>query len=97
MSTHSRSTFKVRAGIMAALAVCAIFAAQVHAGSFYGPRNTIPVERLPPVVQTCGGIFALSQTGPRLRFEKIKDLGPCPVKRVVRWIGPRGTIPVYLD
>jgi len=68
MSTHSRNTFKVRVGIMAALAAFAIFAAPVHAAAFYGPRSTIPAEPLPPVKQTCGGVFALSQTGPRLRF-----------------------------
>ena len=97
MNTHVRTTFKVRAGIMAALAVCAIFAAPVHAGGFYGPRNTIPVEPLPPVKQTCGAVFAPAWSGPRPRFEKVKDLGSCPVKAIVRWIGPRATIPVYKD
>lgn len=96
MNAHARSTSKVRAGIMAALAVCAVIAAPVHAGGFYGPRNTVPAERL-PVKQTCGGVFALSQKGPRPRFEKVKDLGPCPVKGVVRWIGPRATIPIYRE
>lgn len=96
MSTFIRSTFKVRVGTAAALAVSMAAAAPVHAGGFYGPRNTIPVEPLPPAKQTCGAVFAPPLTGPRPeRFEKVKDLGKCPVKEVVRWLGPRATIPVY--
>lgn len=97
MNTYPSRKFGIRAAIgMAALFVAvAAIAAPVHASGFYGPRNTIPVEPLQPVVQACGGVFAPAWSGPRPRFQKVKDLGPCPVRQVVRWIGPRATIPVY--
>lgn len=29
------------------------------------------------------------------RFVKVRDLGPCPIRTIERWVGPRTTIPVY--
>ena len=95
----SNRKFKARAAGATLMLFLALAAAStpVHAGGFYGPRNTIPVERLAPVKQTCGAVFAPTWTGPRPRFEKVKDLGACPVKPVDRWIGPRATIPVRME
>lgn len=96
MSAFNRSTFTVHVGMAVVLAVSMAAVAPVHAGGFHGPRNTIPVDPLPQVEQVCGAVFAPSWTGPRPgRFEKVNDLGKCPVRQVVRWLGPRATIPVY--
>ena len=93
MSTTTRN-FKVAIPVAALLAFGAAVATPTHASGFYGPRNTIPTEALAAVKQACGGVFALSVTGPRPpRFVKVRDLGPCPVRKVERWLGPRATIP----
>ena len=97
MSTTTRNlTVSTAAIATVLLAFCAAFATPAHASGFYGPRNTIPVDPLPAVKQTCGAVFALSLTGPRPpRFLKVQDLGPGPIRKVERWAGPRATIPVY--
>lgn len=95
MNTTTRN-FKVSTTAAAALlALGAAVATPAHAGGFYGPRNTIPTKPLPAARPTCGAVFALSLTGPRTpRFVKVGDLGPCPIRKVERWVGPRATIPV---
>lgn len=96
MNTTTRN-FKASttAAVAALLALGAAVATPAHAGGFYGPRYTIPVNPLAPVEQTCGAVFAPSWTGPRQpRFVKVKDLGRCPIRTVERWAGPRATIPV---
>lgn len=95
MNTHARKTSGIRAGSLAALVMGAALTTPAHAGGYYGPRNTIPVEPLAVVEQTCGGVFAPAWARPRARFEKVKDLGACPVRTVDRWIGPRAAIPLY--
>jgi hypothetical protein len=97
MNIRSRNAFRIRTGLAAMLAVGATLAPPVHAGGFYGPRNTIPAEPLAAVTQDCGGVFAPSWAGPRPRFEKVRDFGPCPAPNIQRWAGPRATIPVYKD
>lgn len=96
MNTTTRS-FKVSttAAVAALLALGTAVATPAQAGGFYGPRNTIPTEPLPAVKQTCGAVFAPSPIGPRQpRFVKVGDLGPCPIRKVERWVGPRATIPI---
>ena len=87
----------IRNTFLATLVSLAFAQGAVAAPEFYGPRSTIPRERL---VQTrpCGPVLELSSSGPRSRYVIVKDLGPCPGsdgKRPSRWAGPRATIPIY--